>query len=273
MRIQDYLVVSDLDGTLVPASQQISNENLQAIERFRSLGGLFTVATGRSAKSAERFLQAISLDTPAITNNGALIYDPKSNAPLWYQTLPPVFRQIVSEIHREFPQLAIEAITAGDGYFVLDEAGRLESLATVAGGDAQQMDIANLPDDCCKVIFLIDDSQFEAISQEIIGRKYAGVSFLKATGGCLEMMAESIDKGYPLEKLAQLCGRPFSGVVAVGDYYNDIAMLKKAPLGVTLENAPEDIRQEADLVVPSCEDNGIAFLLNRLIDWAEAKHS
>ena len=52
-----WLIVTDMDGTLLTTDKHISKENLEAIDRFRSEGGKFTVATGRSIPSLEHYVE------------------------------------------------------------------------------------------------------------------------------------------------------------------------------------------------------------------------
>ena len=49
--LSDIVLVSDMDGTLLNSKKEITSENLRAIERFRSMGGKFTIATGRTIQS------------------------------------------------------------------------------------------------------------------------------------------------------------------------------------------------------------------------------
>lgn len=266
MKIEDILVVSDLDGTLVPISQQISVKNIEAIRRFRDLGGGFTIATGRSPLSAGHFLSQLGVEAPIIANNGAVLYDATSKKTIWHKPLPPNFRAIVRQTKETFPSIGIEVITAQDEYYLVSHSELLCGVNTVSGFSYKECDVDDLPDDSCKVLFIMHPHEFDAVVNEILSHHYAGVDFVKSGGDCFEMMAEQINKGYPLGELAKACGKAVRGIVAVGDYYNDIEMLREATLGVTLENAPEDIKQKADMVVPSCEDDGVAYLLEYLIE-------
>ena len=53
--------------------------------------------------------------------------------------------------------------------------------------------------------------------------------------------------------------------VAIGNYYNDLAMLSIAGVGVAVDNAPDDVKAQADLVVASNNDSGVAEALTRLV--------
>ena len=87
MEIKNVLVVSDLDGTLIPLSGKISRKNIEAVHCFLAAGGTFTAATGRSPSIAQPYFEQLSITTPVIVNNGAAIYDPVAKRNLWWKEL------------------------------------------------------------------------------------------------------------------------------------------------------------------------------------------
>ena len=79
------------------------------------------------------------------------------------------------------------------------------------------------------------------------------------------MLAAGVSKGDALSHLAGLYHTDLAHIVTIGDYYNDIEMIKRAGLGVTLESAPDDLKKAADLVVAGCDDNGVTELIDYLL--------
>ena len=71
----DYLLVSDMDGTLLNNQGLVSRENIESIKKFQRMGGRFTLATGRPQAFTWRVLENIALDAPAILYDGAVLYD------------------------------------------------------------------------------------------------------------------------------------------------------------------------------------------------------
>ena len=263
MNISDMLIVSDLDGTLVPEMAGISLENLDAIARFREKGGSFTVATGRSPASARPYIDLLEVHQGIICNNGAVVYHVDWGRHTWYQPLPPIFRQIVREVQAYDPMVAIEGINVRDEYYLVASNEELENIVTVHGLTAFHCSAQELPVDCCKVLFAIRLEDFDRVADWIRARGYPGVEFVASGGNCFEMLPEGINKGYPLEELAKTYGKSLKNTIAVGDYYNDAEMLCRAGIGVAMGNAPEAVKSAADRVTGRCEDNGVA----ELIDW------
>ena len=73
--LNELLVVSDIDNTLLSVPEAIPACNREMIRLFNRLGGHFTVATGRTVASVRPFLQEIELSAPAILYGGGMLYD------------------------------------------------------------------------------------------------------------------------------------------------------------------------------------------------------
>ena len=80
---ENWLVVSDIDGTLNNKFRKLPKRNYDAIKKFTELGGNFTLASGRLQSSLERNYNRITPNQPAIVLNGAGLYDYKNRKMLW----------------------------------------------------------------------------------------------------------------------------------------------------------------------------------------------
>lgn len=263
MQIKDIILVSDLDGTILPHSGIISDGNLNAIKKFRSLGGTFTVATGRSPIQAKEYLDILGVKTPMIANNGANIYDPLTNKNLWVKNLDSSFKQVVFDISSHFSEVGIVTISSDDRYEVVAENDLVREFRSNAV--IKFYDTDKITDDCCKVLFLVSDKHMRDVSTFVVNQNYQNEDFVISAQICLEMMPKGVSKAYPFEKLLSFYNKSIENSVAVGDYNNDIEMIKKAGLGVAVGSALENVKAEASLIVKSCEDDGIADLIEYLI--------
>ena len=82
-KFEGILLVSDIDATLFNSEHHISEENAQAIEYFKSEGGLFSVASGRMRDAVGNYLNELKINAPTILHNGAKIYDFENNVTLY----------------------------------------------------------------------------------------------------------------------------------------------------------------------------------------------
>ena len=113
--LSDTLVVCDMDNTLLTAKEGLPACNRTVIQLFTEMGGLFTVATGRPPESIRAALPGITLSSPAISCNGALLYDFSNNTVLQRSTLNrEQATTAILDVMEHFPLMGVE-VMAGDG--------------------------------------------------------------------------------------------------------------------------------------------------------------
>ena len=78
-------------------------------------------------------------------------------------------------------------------------------------------------------------------------------------------MPQGIDKAASIDRLANMLDIKQSEVIAVGNAGNDLSMVKYAGLGIWVDNVSDDLRHEADFVVASNNDDGVAEVVERFI--------
>ncbi|WMJ23117.1 Cof-type HAD-IIB family hydrolase [Paludicola sp. MB14-C6] len=269
MRVKDITLVSDLDGTIVPISGIVSEKNKQAIKKFQELGGTFAVATGRSPISAKSILEALDVDGIIIANNGALIYDIKNKKSLWCKYLEPSYKQVVAYAKHHYPNVGIELITDDGRYYIASSNERVAEIIRGTNFSVNYVEEKDYPDCCCKVLFVPNDDEFRPFVEDMLNQRFEDMEFVESGGNCFEMMASGISKGYPFERLIGFYNKKLSDSAAIGDYYNDVEMLKKAAIGAAVENAVKDVKKAANIIVKSCEDDGLADFIDYLINNSE----
>ena len=115
--LENTMLITDLDGTLLPASKEISVADAAAISQFRAKGGKFAIATGRTLQAAQRYLKKLQPNIPVILFNGAAIYDPVAEKWLYTEELPPEAAAITRQVLEAFPDVSAEILRT-DGTYV-----------------------------------------------------------------------------------------------------------------------------------------------------------
>ena len=105
--LEDYLLVTDLDGTLYKNQNFIPQENLDAIKRFEELGGKFTVCTGRGINTTEFISKAIDFNCPLIVNGGHTFYDFYKDKTILSVDLPESSKEFLKLLIQKFPDVEI----------------------------------------------------------------------------------------------------------------------------------------------------------------------
>ncbi|HAE52161.1 MAG TPA: Cof-type HAD-IIB family hydrolase, partial [Ruminococcus sp.] len=115
--INKVIILSDMDGTLLNSKKEITPQDLDSIRKFTSLGGKFTVATGRTVQTFEQYRNILGIDIPIILFNGALIYNYRTGQTLYMNELPDEAKNITKEIMELLPEAGGEVLKQ-DGTYI-----------------------------------------------------------------------------------------------------------------------------------------------------------
>ena len=259
-KFDGILICTDLDGTLLRKDKTISQENLSAIEYFKSVGGYFTFITGRMPYYAMDTCNAIKPNVPFGAVNGGGIYDHVAKEYIWTRELPKSVFPLIQHIEKTFPAVGIHANAFNRTYFTRYNAVIRRFRA-----------IVNLPDLVChysqveepiaKIIFGIEtEEEMQAVQKAITAHPLAGeFDFIRSERTLLEILPKGIHKGVAINKLAEYLGT--DKTVAIGDYNNDISMFQAAKIGVAVANACPEALAAADYVTVSNEQHAIARVI------------
>ncbi|HBH3034913.1 TPA: HAD-IIB family hydrolase, partial [Clostridioides difficile] len=123
--------------------------------------------------------------------------------------------------------------------------------------------------------FVIIEEKNPSILDEIRKelRKVQGIKITSSWPNNIEVMNEGVDKGNAVKILAEKMNIDREDIIAFGDNYNDIEMIKFAGLGVAMGNAEEFIKQEADYVTDTNQDSGVAKAIYKFLELKESLSS
>ena len=265
--ISKVILLSDMDGTLLNSKKQITDTDRAAIERFQALGGHFTVATGRTIQSFEQFLSILDLRSPVIMYNGAAIHDYSSGETLYTQPLPQECKAMAIELLAAMPEAGGEVLKA-EGTYVFSNT-EYQKLHTKLCGIVPEF--AALPDleegGWLKVLFSMapeDIPHMELLTRQLGFDKKA--DFVRSADIFLEMLPPGVSKGSALTEYRKLPGYEDFTFVAVGDFDNDLEMIKAADVGACPANAEDNVKAAADIVLTHTNDEGaVAELIEHII--------
>ncbi|MGP7815605.1 Cof-type HAD-IIB family hydrolase [Niallia sp. 01092] len=237
------LIALDMDGTLLNNKGEITEENRQAIKEAQDKGIHVVLSTGRSIATCKEHAESLLLKTYLVTVNGSEIWD-------WQGNL--IERNLVEAEHVEWMwelskknKATIWAISCGELW-----------------RDEMPKDISAL--DWLKFGFHIEDDQIRAsVMKELQDKGVFEISNSSPVN--IEVNALGINKAKGLKTVCEKLHISMDQVMAVGDSLNDISMIKEAGLGIAMGNAQEIVKETADKVTATNEENGVA---NAIRTWA-----
>ncbi|MCM1329799.1 MAG: HAD family hydrolase [Ruminococcus sp.] len=264
-KFSNTVLITDLDGTLLPQSKILNEKDLNAIEYFRRNGGIFTIATGRIIQAAEQFFEPLKPDAPVILNNGGLIYDVDKKKILYKQCIDNTAREYTIALMEKFPEMGVE-VNLPDGIFAVNMTEWEQLHLSMTHLPYTEKSLEEIPPSgWCKVLYSIGGGRVKELSDYAAARGWDRTSFVISGDFLFECLPKDCTKGSALKRLWELEKWETFTVAAAGDYDNDIEMLEFADIAVAPQNAREIVKKAADYVTKAtCEEGAIAETIDYL---------
>ncbi|WP_158178848.1 Cof-type HAD-IIB family hydrolase [Lactiplantibacillus plantarum] len=229
------LIVSDIDGTLVDSQGQLLPATITGVQAAVARGAQMVLASARSPKGMFGIAQQLGINSTMIAYNGALTATTDVND-----------RLTVFEEQAVDPKLAQAVQT------VVAHAPHVTDLGTW---------LQRMPTPVHKMMIMADPDIIQAIEQRLSRDEFSGLAVYRSKETYLEIVAAGVTKAAALMKLLQDDQVTPAETIAFGDNFNDVAMLQTAGIGVAMANAPQPVKEAANIVTTDNNHNGIQLTL------------
>ncbi|MDG3086231.1 Cof-type HAD-IIB family hydrolase [Vibrio hannami] len=260
----------DLDGTVLNNEHGIHPEVKAAIREAKEKCHVVLV-TGRHHTAAKPYYEELELDTPAICCNGTYVYDYHNHKVLAENAISKPNAQQFLALANEYKMKVVLYVTHSMVYSrsqPIDYMHALEEWAT-SFEESRKPDIRKIDsfekeiEDAEYIWKFVIEGEPDSIAQiedlDFVKQNFSGE---RSWSNRVDFANSGNAKGIRLAQYLEQNGYQPEEVMAVGDNHNDISMIKLAGLGVAMQNADEKVKQAADLV---CETDNNEGGLARLI--------
>jgi hypothetical protein len=262
--IMDYkLIAIDLDDTLLKNDLTISERARRAIKASISKGTLVTFATGRMYRSALPYALDLGLDLPLITYQGALVKYADGRE-VYHRPLDLNIAKEVINFVKPFG-LHINAYI-DDELYMEDATDWGKKYASIAKVPVHFMQLPReLKNDPTKILIIGESEELDQLALKLQKYFLEAINITKSKEHFLEISHPRATKGNALKELAESLNIKREQVMAIGDNMNDLDMIKYAGCGVAVGNAVEDLKNIADVVSKSNDDDGVAEVIENMV--------
>ena len=259
------LVVSDVDGTLLPKSKILSEANKRAVAKLREAGIGFTIVSSRPTIGMGFLIEPLAISLPIGAFNGSSIVDAQLK-PIEQHVIPPATAQRSIDVLTEFGAdiwlfTNDKWLTRNpDGEYVGHEKLAIKHDPTIVG------DFSPYLTGACKIVGASSDAPLlqrcEAAMQQALGNQAIAV---RSQTYYLDVTPPGHDKGTFVEAMAKRLGIATDAVATIGDMQNDLAMFKQSGLSIAMGNATDDVKRLASHVTSSNEEEGFASAIDFIL--------
>ena len=267
---ESYMIISDLDGTIIPHGGCVSEANKRAIESFLAGGGHFGIATGRTPEAAAGYLDGVSITAPSIFFNGSMLYDWQAGKvfvtkPLTQAGAPDLWPRFAALCLERFPKACIEVYTQEDCHIIsnprYDDPRLPHEHHRYCHSDlADLADVRKTP--WLKFFVCADPADIRELEREaeVFGTAACSHHFY-SEANYHEFVAKGVSKGSMLAEIRKMPAFSQTKIIALGDYLNDRELLEAADIGIASGNAHDELKALADFTGCRAEDDLIVWLL------------
>ena len=281
------LIATDMDGTLLNAAHEISQENQEAIKFAQEHGITVVIATGRAFYEANTPVAETDLKGPYICLNGAEVRDETFNIMSTSHLNHSLVSKITSTlkekdiyyqvytnrgIYTENPQRDLEIYID-----IAERAGQKADVEKIENSIQKRIDngtlkivdnydkIEDIPGELIMKILAFDSDlgKIDLVGQELAQSPNLAVS--SSSRGNLEITHSDAQKGIALSTIAKQLGIDLKDVMALGDNLNDVSMLERVGYSVAMDNAAPEVKTVAKYVTDSNENSGVGKAIKKFL--------
>ncbi len=261
--LSNWLIASDIDGTLNNKLRRLPEKNEKAINRFVEMGGRFTLASGRNPQSMERHFKQFPIeDTPAIVMNGAGLYDFQKKEMIYFSAMSDDGMRLAVDAAKKFP--TVDVIVVAKDIIYITGSGWFGKMF-VAADKLYHKHIKNIDDvpkeNWGKVIYSGMPFTISKIKKHFESMNDPDLTLMSSSVASFELLAKNTHKGTALLKLAEILGIDRSHTGAIGDYFNDYDMLKTVGVPACCGQAPKELKEISQFVSCHCNKGAVADFL------------
>lgn len=281
------LIATDMDGTLLNASHEISEENIHAIRYAQEQGITVVIATGRAFYEANAPVAEAKLKVPYICLNGAEVRDETFNIMNTSHLNHELVQRIQSLLKNKDTYYQIYT---NRGIYTENPEKDLEIYMDIAKHAGQEGDIDKIKAGIQKriengTLKVVDDyDEIEDIPGEIIMKILAfnpdlekldeigkqlssspNLAVSSSSRGNLEITHSDAQKGVALSSIVEQLHIDLNDVMALGDNLNDISMLERVGYPVAMGNSAQEVKDVAKYVTDTNENSGVGKAIMKLL--------
>ncbi|WP_017470402.1 Cof-type HAD-IIB family hydrolase [Amphibacillus jilinensis] len=262
------MIVLDLDDTLLRDDHTISPRTKQALLTAQEKGIKVVLASGRPTYAMKAIADELRLSQYGsfiLSFNGGKIIDYKSGKDIFSSTLS------LAEVESLYQLSQRENVYihtyVGDEIVTEQTNPYTDIESEITGLPIKLVDhfTKHVTVPPVKVLMVEQPDHLKVVEAKLQAELAEQFSVMRSKPYFLEFTEKGVTKGTSLNHLIQVCQIAREEVIAIGDSYNDQEMIEFAGLGVAMGNAPDDIKQGADLVTDSNMNDGVAKIVEEYL--------
>jgi Cof subfamily protein (haloacid dehalogenase superfamily) len=260
------LLIADVDGTLVTHDKVLTPQAQAAVHALRAESILFALTSSRPPAGMKQFVGPLAIETPLAGFNGGVFVSPVDGSVITKHLLDPALaRGSLDVILRHgldpwvFDRSAWMIVKRGTPLVALEQRTIQMAPTMIENPYAVLHEVAKIVGTSENYAHV---EQCESDLKTTLGQR---VSAVRSQPYYLDVTDVQANKGTVVHFLARYLNVPINEIASIGDMANDIQMFHATGLSIAMGNATEAVKDAADVVTESCDEEGFAKAVARFV--------
>lgn len=266
---KDYkIIVLDLDGTLTNSKKEISQRNKLALIEAQKTGKVVVLASGRPTYGIVPLAEDLQLNHFGgylLSYNGGQIINYKTQESLYHTLLP---LEVIPKLYHTVSEFQATLLSYDNEFIITENASDRYVSIEAHLNNMQIKEVPSFINALTKPVtkcLAVGDPEILIQLEYKIKELYGDfINCYRSEPFFLELVPHNIDKAYALSKLIKHLEINRKEMIAFGDGLNDLTMIEYAGMGVAMANAQEAVKEIADYITLSNDEDGVAHILEQL---------
>ena len=269
------LIALDLDGTLLNSAKALTPRNREALARASRQGIEIVPSTGRFYDGMPEEIRHLPFVRYTITINGAAVYDAAEKRDI-YTAVFPLKQAVDIMAYLDTQPVIYDCYMDNWGWITREMQDKVEEYPPDPHYVRMVRELRTpVPElkafllekqhGVQKIQLFTRDLDLRARLLRELADLFPGILVSSSVPNNIEINQARANKGDAVLALAEYLGLKADETMAFGDGLNDVPMLKKAGVGVAMENASAEVKASADWITASCDEDGVAKTIEELL--------
>jgi ATP-dependent metalloprotease FtsH/HAD-superfamily hydrolase, subfamily IIB len=264
-------LILDIDGTLVNSQKVVPEATREAIIEIQRRGKTVAIASGRSISGIRRTAANVLLEEfggYVIAYNGTTVVNCKTGECIYNQVIS---KEMIAPVYEAAKEAKVGILVYNDQQKELVSGNGVDKYIE---SDAKACEIAiretkhfvqdiNFP---INKFLLTGEPEYMREVEKRMQEKFGDrLNVFRSDPFYVELLPKFVDKGVAVDKLIKHLDIKKDKVICVGDSYNDLPMLRRVGLGVAMGNAQKEVKEAADFITDSNDEDGIVKVIKKFM--------
>lgn len=275
------LITIDMDGTALNSKKEFTPRTHRVVQGLIDRGYIIVPATGRSYNGLVESVLGLTGVRYVISANGAFVTDSTDGSHIWEQLIPcqvaaalgdelfvpgtlAYFQRDTKLCTHDVAATHVMSCTSREDYrrfFWRQGFPAPEQVMTEKLGKYIREEGRDIP----KLALVFTRPDGFAYYEDMLAKRYPEVNGFRTDVAAIEIANRRTGKGEALRALAEALHIPREQICAFGDNGNDKGMVEYAGIGVAMGNAIDTVREAADYIAGTNDEEGVARFLEEFV--------